>query len=443
MVKKVYKPTVFSKSSYWFVIIAAVALVTTIFYLQAFPFLVIVILGFFVILVIGENLWASAFVSMSIALNPNLMFQASVTYYENCAIFWVFLSLLFYVRLWIGRGRVHRSLFLFAACSALAIATHDRMAGYYFLSIPALIFKMYSDKHSEKGGVKNATYSTLFLFVIGTTVFFLANNIIGAGIKPIQDYLVYKYSGGAVLPGRMKSIWSFLRNQLGCHWQTVRLVFWNLGGITLIISFLGFWHLWKKKLYAGLIMLLFPLGYQIICVGVPGWTVGRYILGQTLFVTLFAGLGVIWLLINMPRLGKIIIVAALIAQFATTIAVKAADTHFNPIRITEKMITKENGPNIVNAVGVRGFRKYESYDCFPETWNKRPDIRFTYISEGDKFSGDFDMIVSDSKISVNKSFKINREMHIKPPAWLTKLVKKWCYLYSAGPTEIYIQIKQD
>ena len=52
MTKLIFKPKAFSKSSYLFAIIAAVALVTTIFYHHTFPFLVIVILGFFVNMII-------------------------------------------------------------------------------------------------------------------------------------------------------------------------------------------------------------------------------------------------------------------------------------------------------------------------------------------------------------------------------------------------------
>ena len=48
----------------------------------------------------------------------------------------------------------------------------------------------------------------------------------------------------------------------------------------------------RKRLHPALALLLFPLGYQVLSVGLPGWTSGRYILGQTIFVAIFAGIGI-------------------------------------------------------------------------------------------------------------------------------------------------------
>lgn len=399
----------------------------------------IVILAFFIILMISGDLWASAFVSLAMALNPNLMFQSSVTYYENCAIFWVFLSLFFYMKLWMDEERPYLWIFAFSVCTALALSTHDRMGGYYILSFPALFFRMLYLDRANPGRVKRAGRLFLFSGIIGMIVFCLANNVFGAGLKPVYEYMTFKYSQGAIISDRMRSVWSFLRNQIGCHGHTLRLVFWNLGGVTFFISCLGAWSLWRRRYHPGLVLLLFPLGYQIMGVGLPGWTAGRYILGQILFVTLFSGFGVIWFLKNRPGLGKIVIVSALIMQFAIVAMVKISDIYLNPLRVVEKAIARDGSSAPVKRVGVEGFTQLPIFSQFPKTWIKNPSAKFVNLTGEETSIDNYDLIISRSITPIHRYPKCKREIFIDPPAWLIKLVRERCYLYSGGPSTLSIQ----
>lgn len=400
----------------------------------------IVILAFFIILMITGNLWASSFVSLSMALNPNLMFQASVTYYENFAIFWAFLSLFFYVKLWTGAKLSYLWILLFTVSSVLAVSTHDRMAGYYLLSFPALICRIWHLNRTASGGAKRTACLFLFSCIVGAITFCLANNVFGTGIKPVYDYIVYKYGGGCIIPGRMSSIWSLLRNQIGCHGHAVRLILCNLGGITPVIACLGAAALWRKLHHIGLGILLFPIGYQIVSVALPGWTTGRYVLGQTLFVALFSGFGVVWFLDNSPGLGKALIVSALIIQAAITAMVKISDIYFNPLRVVEKAVLGEKSSDAVKSVGVRDFtQSLETFDQFPQTWNKFPEVKFNYLTGDETVTDDYDLIVSRSRLPTHENYKLKREIFRKPPVWLIRLVREWCYLYSAGPDAINVQ----
>lgn len=404
----------------------------------------IAILGFFIIFMISKNLWASAFVSLSMALNPNLMFQSSVMYYENWALLWVFLSLYCYMKIWMNKGRLLAWIFAFSVCAALAVSTHDRMGGYYVFSFPALIFRIWNLNRTDPGGAKRTVYLLLFSGIVGALTFCLANNVFGAGLKPIFDYIVYKYSGGCIILDRMRSIWSFLRNQIGCHGHTLRLVFWNLGGVTLLVSCFGLWNIWKNRYYPGLILLLFPLGYQILSVGIPGWTAGRYILGQTLFATLFSGFGVTWILNSKRRLWRLIIIMALVVQFIITVLTKISDTYYNPLRVVEEVITGNTAYGPVNRVGLIGFTNLPGFTSFPfpKTWHKRPDVKFSNITDDKITVEDYDVIISRDATIARGHSKIKHKIVRTPPVWLVSLVKRWCYLYSEGPDTISIQYIQ-
>lgn len=84
----------------------------------------IMIVAFLIILTLTNNVWASAFVSISLALNPNLMIQSSITYYENCALLWVFLSIFCYIKLWAHSERPFLWISMFSIfCSACGIYT--------------------------------------------------------------------------------------------------------------------------------------------------------------------------------------------------------------------------------------------------------------------------------------------------------------------------------
>lgn len=397
----------------------------------------IMIMAFLIILRLTNNVWAVAFVSLSLALNPNLMFQSSITYYENCALLWVFLSVFCYIKLWAHSKRPFLWVSLFSVSAVLAVSTHERMAGYYILSFPVLICRIWVLESTGKGGLRRAASLVLFSGTIGAITFCLANNVFGAGLRAVYEYLMCK-SVGMNESGRMNSAWSLLRNQVACHGHAVRLILWNLGFITPLISCLGVWRLWKERHYPGLILLLFPLGYQVTSVGLPGWTAGRYILGQTIFVTLLSGFGVIWFLKNRPGLGKFFIICALIVQSAIIAMVKVSDTYYNPIRVAEKVIVENKVSGKITSVGVRGFARSLAFDQFPETWHKSPDINIKYIKSMDAPLDGYDLVISNSAIPLTEHSGLRGEIIRKPPAWLVRLVKICCYLYSAGPADIYI-----
>lgn len=401
---------------------------------NTFAALGIIVLAFLITLKVSENRWAAAFVALSMALNPNLMFQSSVTYYETCALFWVFLSLFFYVLLWSDRKYDFRRILAFSICAALAISTHERMGGFYVLSIPALIVRLWR--------VEKAPYLIFFGGVAGALTFCFANNVFGAGLMPVYEYLTCK-SVGFSMADRFLSVWGFLRNQIGCHGHAARLIIWNLGGITALIAALGAWAAWRERRHTGLVLLLFPIGYQLVCIGVPGWTAGRYMLGQTLFATLFSAFGVVWLLSNRRRLGILIIVAALTAQLTVTLLVKIADTYFNPIRVVEGMITGSGASEPVRSAEVRGFVRLGAFDRFPETWNKCPDVKFTYLSKDEDARDDSDIVISSSDVApYDRDRALRRVAARRPPAWLAGLVKEKCYLYSSGPAAVSIQRRE-
>lgn len=319
----------------------------------------VVVLSYYIFLKLCSSQWGAAFVALSVALNANLMFQASVTYYENYSIFWVILSLYCFVSLWTRNKSSELWLSGFLVFAAFAVSTHERMSGYFVLSVPAAFYRFWQIRGSGHGGTYVLRGYCLAVF-LGVLSFCAANNIFGAGIAPLQEYYLFK-SAAVASSDRLSSLGNLILNQVRCHGHAIIIIMCTFAGITPLISLSGVWMLWKSSNYSPLVLLLFPLGYEFISVGLPGWTAGRYILGQMIFVSLFAGFGAAWLMgwgndsknLTLHRsLNRIaLFVLALLAQGSILTAVKVLDYYYNPRRVVEIVAKKNEG----RTIGIQSF----------------------------------------------------------------------------------------
>ncbi|MCX5815294.1 MAG: phospholipid carrier-dependent glycosyltransferase [Proteobacteria bacterium] len=318
----------------------------------------IVILSFYIFLRFCNSKWGAAFVALSVILNANLMFQSSVTYFENYSIFWVFLSLYCFGMLWTYDKKSVFWLSGFLMFAAFAVSTHERMSGYFVLSAPAAFFRVWQIKRSDHN-IRYILWGFCIAIFFGLLSFSLANNIFGAGITPIKEYVQYKASAVAS-SDRFSSFGELILNQVRCHGHAVIIIICTFAGITPLFSFLGIWKIWKSRNYIPLVLLFFPLGYELVSVGLPGWTAGRYILGQMIFISLFAGFGAVWLMdwgnaikpTSNRRLIQIaLLIFALLAQGSILAAVKVLDYYYNPRRVVEIIAKNNEGGKI----GVQSF----------------------------------------------------------------------------------------
>lgn len=388
----------------------------------------IIILLFYSFLILTDSPWGALFVSISAALNANLMFQASVTYYETWTLFWVFLTFFCFVRFWKSPGNNLPWLVLFFIAAALAVSSHERASGYFILTVPAVIFRLWwSNRNKPSGNKKTAKY-ILVALLAGLLFFCLANNCFLAGIKPIFDYLHFK-SQAVTSNERLAGVIPFLKNQIGCHGHSMRLIFWNLGFLTPVFSLIGMWLAWGKKRWSQLALLLFFIGYQILSIGLPGWTSGRYVLGQSLFFSFFAGLGILWLFNKNRTAALIIVCLALFIQAFVAVSVKIADTYYHPHRILESL------------VGEDGVRKISSknFGALPVEWCKSRNIECA--AEGSMNPGkDIEFLVADYPACEFKDASIKKEITRDPPLWLRDLLdSRHCYLHSQGPETVHIK----
>lgn len=331
----------------------------------------VVVLSFFIFLRFCSSEWGAAFVALSIALNANLMFQSSVIYYENYSILWVVLSLYCFGVLWTCNKASVFWLSGFLIFAAFAVSTHERMSGYFVLSTPAVIFRFWQINRTNHNK-RYILWGCCMAIFIGVLAFCLANNVFVAGIKPIQEYISFK-SSAVASSDRNSSFGKLILNQVRCHGHAVIIIMCTLAGITPLLSLFGVWKLWRSQTHLPLVLLVFPMGYELISVGLPGWTAGRYILGQMIFVSLFGGFGAAWLmgwgndtitrLIPNRKAGlALLLVVALLAQGSVVAAVKILDYHYNPHRVIE-IIAKDNEGR---KIGVQSFgsgpSKFSEYE---------------------------------------------------------------------------------
>ena len=392
-------------------------------------------LSFIIIGCLTTNPWAPVFVAASIALSPNLVFHASVTYYETLSLLWVFFAVLFFSFLVNGRSRTGLWLVLFWFSAIAAVSCHERMAGYFVLSVPFSLLSCYTSYRNVNNYSIRKTCGMLCLYLALSVAFMLlVNNIFFAGYTPFMKYFKFKSSAIIMVPERLQSIWGFTRNQIGCQGHTVRLVFWNLAGFTFVLAVLGMWNIWKTRNRTSMSLLLFPIGYQCLSVGLVGWTSGRYILGQSIFATILAGLGIEYLFSHSAsqwykNMARCSVAICLVSQLCLVMLVKIADTFFHPRRVVEEIVLQNPGKRI----GMSGF------EISNASWCNMHNVDCVVIGGNHKDCSGVDILVTP--LNGNRCVRSpgGRVVVRKPPSWLASLVRKKCYLYSDGPEGIRIE----
>jgi hypothetical protein len=344
------------------------------------------------------------------------------------------LSVFCFVKLALKRKNVFLWLAAFFITGALAVATHERMLGYYIFAAPFLIYKFYMDEMNGIARVRKILIISAAL-TFGVIVFCLANNVFSYGFAPVLDYLRFKSMGIKSTSDRMGSVSAFIFNQVRCHAHTAWLVFWNTGGILSIFALYGAFIAWKKRLYPSLALLLFPLGYQVLSIGLPGWTSGRYILGQAIFTVLFAAIGIGYFIAraenkNKSRAAIILFALGLLLELFILSMVKIADTYYHPCRVIESVINDPASQG--KKITIQGFIDPQGDAYCPK------GVKCELLPEGQAACNGADIIISSGKTGCGCS-NLRKEIVRSPPAWLVFLIKRQCYLYSHGCSSVRIQ----
>lgn len=303
----------------------------------------ILLISFYLMRIFCKTLLPPFLVSLMVALNPNLMVQSNATYFESWCIFFVMLSALFFIKMIFGKTKTFFWFAGFMVIAALAVSVHERMAGYYFLSGPFIIYKFFKVRRMGKESMGRTLFLTVIGLGFGFLVYCFVNGVFFFGFGPIFQYF---YDRGHILdlgPDRFRGPLEFIDKQFRCQRHAIWMTICNLGFITPLFSVCGLWSIWKKRFLPPITLLLFPIGYQILSIGMPGSAMGRYVMGQTIFVTLYAGLGIAWCMDYAKKTNRmaafwIVIIAALLAQLFLVVSIKVATIYYNPYRIAEKLI---------------------------------------------------------------------------------------------------------
>lgn len=364
-------------------------------------------------------------ISLAVAFNADLMFQSSVTYCENWSVFWAMLSVVFFVKSILEKKKTLFCFSAFLVVSSLAVSSHERMAGYYIFTVPFLTFMFFNESRKDKRSVGRAALLTLAAIGIGFIALCLANNIFKDGFKAISEYLRFKTSVTVnVTPGRLGGFLGFLDNQFRCQRCAIWIIVCNMGGVIPFFSLYGIWSVFKKRLTPAIAMLLFPIGYQILTVGLPGWTSGRYVMGQTIFVIIYAGFGIAFLMEYAKKRGLmalfwVVIISALISELFFMASAKFMDFYYNPYRAVERVIKDpaNNGRKII----ILGMD-------FPQGLYRENNTIYEVVSGEAKARPEVTVIVSDSRGKFDHP-ELRKKEFRNPPRWLAFLAHYMCNLY--------------
>jgi hypothetical protein len=359
------------------------------------------------LLLYGEGLQAG-YVALATALTGGLAFHATVTFFENSALMWVFACLCCFLRLLKGASpRWGAACGLFAG---LALATHERMAGYLALSLPLCCLL---------AALRGRITAALALLAALALSLVLANNVLfdDHGAEPALSHLVFQV--GRVQPEAWGGgLLHKVRHQLGVQGHALRLIFWNSGGVALLLALFHGGRLLRRRGVA-LAALTFPLGYHLFCVAAVGWTCGRYVLGQALLVPLFAA----------PLVRRSwVALLCLLPQAAVLIAIKVADTYYHPGRALQAAALQAKRAGLT--IAVQGFSAPYQGWC-----EKRGGCVVLQDGAGPCQA---DMVIARGAATCTCPQGEERDLR-RPPDWLRLLVRKGCYLYSQGPEALEVR----
>ncbi len=383
----------------------------------------IMLVSFYLTWLLCKTLLSPFLVSLMVALNPNLMFQSSVTYYENWSVFWALLSVLCFVKSILEKKKTFFWFAAFLVIAAFAVSSHERMAGYYILTVPFFLYKFYAVNRTNKISIGRTVLLISAGLGLGFIVFCLANSVFYSGFGPVLEYFRSKTVVINSSSDRVHRLFGFLYILFRSQLHALCLIIGNLGGIVVpFFSLCGVLAALKKRFPLATVMLLFPLGYQILSVGLPGWTSGRYIMGQTIFATLYAGLGIAWCIEYAKKRNKMVwfwtaIVLALVSQLFLVVTVKVLDNYYHPYRTIENII--KDPANKGKRIVIQGI------DFTPGLFREN-QVTYEVVPVEEKVCPGANVIISKS----GGGCKLYKKEFRNPPGWLVFLVgKKFCYLF--------------
>lgn len=300
---------------------------TILFYIGRFTSVIMGAGLVFVMYLCGRELYeerAAVFAALITALLCPFVYYAKTMNLEVAYLFWVMLSLLFFIR--ILKHQKLADYLCFSAMAAIAVGTKDQAYGLYILTPLFIIYQNYLHlkQSNQQARLKDAIMDekVLLAIALGLTIFLTIHNIV-FNLQGFIKHVSLIVAGDAQIRPRFdKNIFGYF-NMFVQSFRHIRFAFgWPL----YCLCMLGFFNalLNRKKSYLLFCLLVPIVSYYIFYISVVFYNNVRYLLPSCLILALFGGQLIAEILNPAKKLFKakaILITAIFVYTFAYAFSV--------------------------------------------------------------------------------------------------------------------------
>lgn len=225
--------------------------------------------------------------ALIVALMPPWVYYSKLANVDVPYLFWLLLSMYFFLRL--ARTRHRRDLYLLAATAALSVATKDQAYAFYVLpgvAVALIIFRRpVPEAGSRRTEVWRGVGETAAAAAIAAGVFALGHNLLlnwqgfVAHVRfitgPASDYRHF----AATMGGNLEMLWEALRQ-----------IRWSLGWPAVILGVAGLVGELARGFRRRSLLLLLPVvSYYVFLIAIVGYLFDRFLLGACLVLAVYGG----------------------------------------------------------------------------------------------------------------------------------------------------------
>ena len=265
---------------------------TILFYIGRFTSVIMGAGLVFVTYLCGRELYeerAAVFAASIAALLCPFVYYAKTINLEVPYLFWVMLSMLFYIR--ILKHHKLADYLLFSATAAIAVGTKDQAYGLYILTPIFIVYQnyLYLKQNNKDARLKDAIMDekAILAIALGFTIFFSIHNIVFNLQGFIKHVNLITAGDAQIRPRFERNIFGYFSMFL----QSFRHIRFAFGWPLYCLCMLGFFSAWlnRKKSYLLFCLLVPIVSYYLFYISVVFYNNVRYLLPSCLILALFGG----------------------------------------------------------------------------------------------------------------------------------------------------------
>ena len=264
---------------------------TILFYIGRFTSVIMGAGLVFVMYLCGRELYeerAAVFAALITALLCPFVYYAKTMNLEVAYLFWVMLSMLFYIR--ILKHNKLADYLLFSATAAIAVGTKDQAYGLYILTPIFIVYQnyLYLKQNNKNARLKDAIDDKVIMAIaLGITLFLTIHNVVFNLAGFIKHVNLITAGDAQIRPRFERNIFGYFSMFV----QSFRHIRFAFGWPLYCMCMLGLFNaiLNRNKSYLLFCLLIPIVSYYLFYISVVFYNNVRYLLPSCLILALFGG----------------------------------------------------------------------------------------------------------------------------------------------------------